>query len=155
MIETDTSGAGASTSTAANSNDGDRQGFAGQARQRAIDAFGNARGSVSDARQRTSQRLDEAPLIALAGGLAAGALIAALLPRTETEGKALRPIGKRVTDSARSAATAAKDAGTQRLAELGLTPDRGSETLRSIFEGASDAVRSSAQAAFGAVRGEK
>lgn len=147
--------ASTSTSATANTSTGQQQGFTGQARQRAIDAFGSARDSVSDARERTADRLNEAPLIALAGGLAAGALIAALLPRTDTESKALRPIGKRVTESARTAATAAKDAGTQRLAELGLTPDRGSETLRSIFDGASEAVRSSAQAALGAVRGER
>jgi hypothetical protein len=144
----DTNTSGTSTATA-----NEQQGFSAQARQRAIDAFGSARDSVSDARQRTAQRLDEAPLIALAGGLAAGALIAALLPKTETEGKALRPIGKRVTDCARAAATAAKDAGTQRLAELGLTPERGSETLRSIFEGATDAAKTSAQAALSAARG--
>ena len=46
-------------------------------RQRAIEAYGSARGRASDT-------LNEAPLIALAGGIAAGALIAALLPRTRT-----------------------------------------------------------------------
>jgi hypothetical protein len=146
MSDTSTSGTPTATRT-------EQQGFTAQARQRAMDVLGTARDSVSDARQRTAQRLDETPLIALAGGLAAGALIAALLPKTETEGKALRPIGKRVTDSAKAAATAAKDAGTQRLAELGLTPERGSETLRSIFEGATDAAKTSAQAALSSARG--
>lgn len=156
MIETNNSGTStASTAAARDSTSGEQQGYTGEARRRAIHALDNARDSVADVRQRTADRLDEAPLAALAGGLAVGALIAALLPRTETESKALRPIGKRVTESAKAAATAAKDAGTQRLAELGLTPDRGSETLRSIFEGASDAARNSAQAALGAVRGER
>lgn len=129
------------------------QGFADQARKRAINALETARDGVSDARQRTADRLDEAPLIALAGGLVAGALIAALLPRTDTETKALRPVGKRLTETAKAAASAAKDAGTQRLSELGLTPERGSETLRSIFEGASDAAKTSAQAAISTARG--
>jgi hypothetical protein len=40
-------------------------------RQRAIKAY-------EDARERTADTLGQAPLIALAGGLAAGALIAAL-----------------------------------------------------------------------------
>ncbi|MEO6360088.1 MAG: hypothetical protein ABIO43_05890 [Sphingomicrobium sp.] len=133
--------------------DRDGQGLADQARKRALTALGSARDSVADARQRTAERLDEAPLIALAGGLAAGALIAALLPRTDTETKALRPVGKRLTETAKAAAAAAKDAGTQRLSELGLTSERGSETLRSIFEGASDAAKMSAQAALGAARG--
>ncbi|MFL6734310.1 MAG: hypothetical protein ACJ8EY_06410 [Sphingomicrobium sp.] len=131
------------------------QGFATQARQKAIDAFGSAREGVSSARQRSADQLNEAPLIALAGGLAAGALIAALLPRTESETKALRPVGKRLTETARAAASAAKDSGTQRLSELGLTTERGSETLRSIFEGFTDAAKSSAQAAVSAARNKE
>jgi hypothetical protein len=38
------------------------------------------------------------------------------------------------------------------LAELGLTPEKGRETLRSLFEGASDAAKTSAQAALSAAR---
>jgi hypothetical protein len=132
-----------------------RPGLTGQARRRAIDAFGSARDGIAGARRRTSEGLDEAPLIAIAGGLAAGALIAALLPKTQTEARALRPVGKRLTDSAKAAATAAKDTGTQRLAELGLTPERGKETLRSIFEGVTDAAKTSAQAALGSARSDR
>ena len=47
---------------------------------------------------------------------------------------------------------AAKDAGRGRLDELGLTKDKGSETVRSIIDGARDAARASAQAAYGTVR---
>jgi hypothetical protein len=99
--------------------------------------------------------LEEAPLIAIAGGLAAGALIAALLPRTQAETKALRPVGKRLTDTAKAAAATAKDTGTQRLAELGLTPERGKETLRSILDGVTDAAKTSAQAALSTARDER
>lgn len=136
------------TQTTGSSTSDERTGRATQARQRAVDAFGNAR-------QRTSDGLNEAPLIAIAGGLAAGALIAALLPKTEAESKALRPVGKRLTDTAKSAVTAAKDTGTQRLAELGLTPERGEDTIRSIIDGVTDAAKSSAQAALGAARNER
>lgn len=116
------------------------------ARRRAIDAYGSAR-------DRTSQALDEAPLIALAGGLAAGALIAALLPGTSAERRLVRPYAERARETARSAAQAAKEAGRGRLDELGLTPDRGRDTVRSIIEGAREAVRASAQAAASTVRG--
>jgi hypothetical protein len=105
-----------------------------------------------DIRARATEGIDEAPLLALAGGLAAGALLAALLPRTEAERRALRPVGDKLTATAKTAATAAKEAGTSRLAELGLTPEKGRETLRSIFEGAGDAAKTSAQAALGAAR---
>jgi len=115
-------------------------------RQRAIEAYGNARTRANDA-------LDEAPLIALAGGLAAGALIAALLPRTRTEERLVRPVAKRAKETARSAAQAAKDAGNARLSELGLTPDKGKDTVRSLIDGAREAVCASAQAAASSVRG--
>ena len=115
-------------------------------RQRAIEAYGNARDRAGDA-------LDEAPLIALAGGLAAGALIAALLPRTRTEERIVRPYAKRAKETARSAAQAAKEAGRDRLSELGLTTDKGKDAVRSIIDGAREAARASAQAAAGTVRG--
>lgn len=91
-------------------------------------------------------------MIALAGGLAAGALLAALLPRTQVESRALGTVGKRVGSTARAAVGAAKDAGSSRLDELGLTTDKALETLRSIFDGAGDAAKASAQAALSAAR---
>ena len=120
-------------------------GFGTSARQKAIDTY-------ESAGRRASEGIDDAPLIALAGGLAAGALIAALLPRTEAETKALRPVGQRIRGTAKDAVQAAKDAGTSRLTELGLTRDKGAETLRAILEGAGEAAKSSAQAALGAAR---
>ena len=118
------------------------------ARQRAADAFGNARDRASDS-------LGQAPLVALAGGLAAGAIIAALLPRTEAETRALRPIGNRVKGSARAAVDAAREAGSSSLNELGLTRDKGAETLRSILDGAGQAAKASAQAALDAARNNR
>jgi hypothetical protein len=123
-------------------------GIGGSARRKAIDAYDGARESVADAGRRASDGIDEAPLIALVGGVAAGALIAALLPRTQAETRALRPIGDRVTRSAKAAVAAAREAGSERLGELGLTREKGGETLRSIFEGATNAAKSSAQAAL-------
>ena len=114
-------------------------------RARAIDAY-------SSARDRTVDTLGEAPLIALAGGLAAGALLAALLPATEAERRLVDPTARRVKDSARAAFAAAKDTGTQRLDELGLNREKGEETIRGLLGGLGDAARASADAAMGAVR---
>src|SRR4051794_39252959 len=114
-------------------------------RQRAIEAYGSAR-------ERTVDTLTEAPLIALAGGLAAGALIAALLPRTDAEARLVRPTAKRVKDTARAAYNAARDTGTDKLNELGLNRDKGEETIRSLFQGVTDAARASGKAAFDAAR---
>lgn len=114
-------------------------------RQRAIRAY-------DDARDRATDTLGQAPLIALAGGIAAGALIAALLPRTEAETRLVRPTAKRVRNSARAAFTAARDTGSQRLDELGLNRDKGEATIRNILEGLTDAAKASAKAAAEAVR---
>ena len=121
-------------------------------RRRAIEAYDGARDSVSDAGRKAADGIDEAPLIALAAGVAAGALLAALLPRTESETRLLRPTTDKLTDTAKAAAAAARDAGKSRLAELGLTPEKGRETLRSIFEGAGDAAKVSAEAALSTAR---
>ena len=114
-------------------------------RQRAIEAY-------ESARERTAGTLSEAPLIVLAGGLAAGALIAALLPSTRTETRAVRPTARRVKDSARAAFRAAKDSGSDKLGELGITREKGEDTLRSLFRGVGDAARASANAALDAAR---
>jgi hypothetical protein len=121
-------------------------------RQRAIEAYGNARDRVSNAGRRAGETLEEAPLIVLAAGLAAGAAIAALLPRSRAEDKLLKPVTDRAKETARTAVQAAKDAGQDRLDELGLTRQKGSDTIRSIIEGAGEAARASAQAAIGTVR---
>lgn len=121
-------------------------------RQRAIEAYGNARDRVSSAGRRAGDSIEEAPLVVLAAGLAAGAAIAALLPRTRTEDKLLKPVTDRAKETARAAAQAAKDAGQGRLDELGLTRQKGSDTIRSIIEGAQEAAKASAQAAIGTVR---
>ena len=124
-------------------------------RQRAIEAYGNARDRVSNAGRRAGETLDEAPLLVLAAGIAAGAAIAALLPRSRTEDRLLRPVTDRARETARTAVRAAKDAGQGRLDELGLTRQKGSDAIRSILEGASDAAKASTQAALGTVRREK
>ena len=121
-------------------------------RERAIEAYGNARDRVSGAGRRAGEALEEAPLAFLAAGLAAGAVIAALLPRSKAEDKLLRPVTDRARETARSAVQAARDAGQGRLDELGLTRQKGSDTIRSIIEGAGEAARASAQAAMGTVR---
>ena len=90
-------------------------------RERAIRAYEDARGRATDT-------LGQAPLIALAGGLAAGALIA------------------------NAAFKAARTTGTQRLGELGISREKGEETIRSLIEGITDAAKASASAAAEAVR---
>ncbi len=110
------------------------------ARTAAVDAYDVARDKASQAKARTSDSIDEAPLVALAGGLAVGVLLAALLPRTAQENKLLGPIGGRITGGARNAVDAAKEAGRDKLNELNLTRDAGSSALENIIKGVTDAA---------------
>lgn len=110
------------------------------ARTVAVEAYDSAREKAADARERAGDGIDEAPLIALAGGLAVGVLLAALLPRTRQEDKLLGPIGEKITGSARDAVAAAKEAGRDKLNELNLTRDAGSSALQTIIKGVSEAA---------------
>jgi hypothetical protein len=114
-------------------------------RQRAIDAY-------EGARDRAADTLGEAPLLALAGGIAAGALIAALLPRTEAEARLVRPTARRVKDTAKAAVDAARSTGKQRFQDLGFTREKGEQALNSLLDGLKDTARASADAAADAVR---
>ena len=126
---------------------GDQPGSSQDLRQRAIDAYGSARDGAADARREAADAIDEAPLVALAAGMAAGALLAALIPVTRRERDLVRPYGDRVKDAAREAAQTARRVAPDKLRELGLTPD-------TMVGKAGEAVRETTQAALGKFRSE-
>lgn len=117
-------------------------------RERAIEAYDSAR-------RKAVGGLEDAPLLALAGGVAAGAVLAALIPASRKERELLGTVADRIKDRANDAVSAARDAGQARLDELGLTRDKGTETLRSILEGAGDAAKASADAAVASLRNQQ
>ncbi len=127
-------------SPSANSNGAAHSASSSNVRERAIDAYDSARERAAAATSKAGDQIDEAPLIALVGGLVAGALIAALLPRGERETRLLAPVGERITGGARSAIDAAKDAGRDKLAELNLTRDAGASALETLIRGVSEAA---------------
>lgn len=116
-------------------------------RTRAIAAYDSAR-------RKAGGGIDEAPLLALAGGLAAGVVLAALIPASRKERELLGPVAGKIKGRANDAVAAAKDAGQARLDELGLTREKGTETLRSILDGAGDAAKASAEAAVASLKSE-
>ncbi len=116
-------------------------------RSRAIEAYDSALDSASVAGRRAGETIGEAPLIALGAGAVIGALFAAMLPTSLRERRLLRPYGKRVTDAGRGAADAARQAGSDKLRELGLTPDV-------LADKAGEAARATAQAAIGTFKDE-
>ncbi|MEO7864870.1 MAG: hypothetical protein ABIR63_03240 [Sphingomicrobium sp.] len=126
--------------------------FTDSARRQAIEAYDQARDTVSDAGQKARDSLGEAPLIALVGGIAAGALIAALLPRTDRETELVAPTAKRIKKTARAAADAARETGSSHLSDLGISRGKGEQSLRSLLQNVGDAAKASADAALSAAR---
>lgn len=124
----------------------------GHARDTASDAYALARTKVSDAGKRAADSVDTNPIAVLAGGLVIGALIGALLPRTEREAKALGSVGEKINDLAREAMGAAKGAGQDKLAELGFTREKARETVKSLLDGALAAAATAGNAAVETAR---
>lgn len=118
----------------------DSRGFTDDLRSRAIDAYDSARGNAATAGRRASDMIEDSPLVALGAGIAAGAIIAALIPTSRRERDLLRPYGDRVADAAKGAVDAGRKAGSDKLRELGLTPDV-------LADKASEAARATADAA--------
>ncbi len=115
------------------------------ARERAIDAYDSAR-------ERARDRVDGSPLLALGGGLAFGAVVAALLPKTEVEDRLLGDAGERVTTGAKNALSAASEAGREKLSELNITREAGKGAVQSLVDGITEAARTSGKAALEAAR---
>ena len=63
--------------------------------------------------------IDASPLAALAAGIAIGAVVGALLPRSERETELLGPVGSKLGQAAGDIAKAARQAGQQELGLLG------------------------------------
>ena len=90
----------------------------GSARERTTALYGSARERASDVSRQTADRIETNPLAAVAGGLALGAVLGALLPRTEREVQALGDVGHKVTDAARDAANTAVETGRQQVTDM-------------------------------------
>jgi len=115
---------------------------AADAYQAALDrtsaAYSAARERAGSVGQRTAESIDAAPMAAVVGGLALGAIAGALLPKSEREGQLLGTAGRRLTDTARQAVQAARDAGKDQID--GFT-DRAVGALKSSADAAADSVR--------------
>ncbi|MCD2315058.1 hypothetical protein LQ954_02715 [Sphingomonas sp. IC-11] len=119
---------------------------------RAGDTAGSSREAVRDAAHQAGDFVDTNPLGVLAGGLALGALVGALVPRSEREKQILAPMGKKIGMAAVAALAAAKEAGRGELEELGLTKDGAKEQAKSLLQGVATAASNAGNAAAEAGR---
>jgi hypothetical protein len=97
----------------------------------------------------TVASLEANPLSVLVGGLAAGIVAGAVIPRSERERSALAPLGKRLAEGATAAVAAAKETGKEQMSGATLSRDAAKETARKVFESALGAARGKTPASEG------
>ena len=97
-------------------------------------ALGSSRDAAADAARLTADRIDANPLGILVGGLALGALVGALIPRSAQEKELLAPMGQNLGDRARAAIAAARETGQSELSQMGLTTTAARSQVRGLVE---------------------
>ena len=100
-------------------------GFTGRARDaysstkdRTSALYGSARERASGAVSTSRDTIDANPVVAIAGGLAIGAVLGAMLPTSRREQELLGEVGSRVNDTAKDVASQAMEAGRTQVDEL-------------------------------------
>ncbi len=106
------------------------------------------RSRADDAVEAGASLVDESPLTAIAGALAVGATVAALLPATRQEAQAIGPFGDRIRGALDASFAAAKSAGAEQLTARGLSST-------ALSSGLSGIVVSIIQASLAANRAQK
>ena len=128
------------------------------AREKAADAYEKGREAAARGVQQsrdyahkaaeiTSQGIDKNPLAIVLGGVAIGAIVGALLPRTERETKLMGKTGKKLNKKAKEMAKAAKSAGKEKVDSLGLNGDAVRDQFRDLVSKAAEAVKAAGVAA--------
>ncbi len=92
-------------------------------KERAAAGVQKGRELAVKASDKSLEQIDSTPLAVIAGGLIIGGLIAAFLPETQREKNILGKTGAKLNGKVKSAASAAKTAGSSKLEELGVSKD--------------------------------
>ena len=117
------------------------------ARERSAALAGRARSTVGATGRKAGDALEDHPLAAAVIGVATGALIGAMLPRTAREDEWLGESRDRLAERARAAAKAALDAGRRELDERGLNIDAAKAKISDLGEHAKTVAKTAGQAA--------
>ena len=110
------------------------------------------RHSAEDAKQRTARSVEANPLTAVAGGLAIGAFLAALLPRTARENKYVGPVSRAVKSTAKGAAKVAGTVAKAEMIALGVNSGTARRQVRDLAGKISKAATSARTAAVKTLR---
>ena len=115
-----------------------------RAREKAAQAAETARERGRRAVTRGNDLAVENPLIAIAGGVVIGALIAGLLPRTAQEDRVAGKVGRKVRAQAKKTARNVRDNAKTELDELGLNMDNVKKQVKGLADKLGQAADGSA-----------
>ncbi|RYY33512.1 MAG: hypothetical protein EOP59_17530 [Sphingomonadales bacterium] len=89
--------------------------------------------------------IESNPLALVAGGVALGAVIGALIPRPQKEKELLAPVGKRIAEGATAAAAAAREAGKAEIDAILPQREAAKEQIGKVIESAFTAAKDAAK----------
>jgi ElaB/YqjD/DUF883 family membrane-anchored ribosome-binding protein len=122
------------------------------AKAKAESAAASARAKAKKAAESGKQSLDHNPLGVVMGGLAVGAIAAALLPRTKREDDLAGNVGRTVRSTASKAAKNARETAKEQLDALGVNADAAKGQFRDLMGKLGEAASTAGSAAADAIR---
>lgn len=93
-----------------------------------------------------AEGIEKNPLALVAGGVALGVVIGALIPRLQKEKELLAPVGKRIAEGATAAAAAAREAGKAEIDAILPQREAAKEQIGKIIGSAFTAAKDAASA---------
>lgn len=120
----------------------------------ASDAVDTSREKARELAHQTAHVAEANPLGIVAGGIALGALVGAVLPRSAKEKELLAPIGKRLSATAVAAFAAARESGKSEFQNLGLTKGGAKEQVKTLVQNVAGAAATAGKAAASAGKKE-
>jgi ElaB/YqjD/DUF883 family membrane-anchored ribosome-binding protein len=102
------------------------------AKLKAEKAASSTKAGAKKAAAKTVESVEANPLAALIGGLAIGAIAAALLPKTRRETELVGDVSNKIRSTATKAAKTARETAKEQLDTLGVNADAARGQLRDI-----------------------
>jgi len=120
----------------------------------ASDAVDTSREKARELAHQTAHVAETNPLGIIAGGIAFGALVGAVLPRSQKEKELLAPVGKRLGATAVAAFAAARESGKSEFQNLGLTKGGAKDQVKTLVQNVAGAAATAGKAAASAGKKE-
>lgn len=118
------------------------------------DAVDTTREKTREFAQQTVHAAEANPLAVVAGGLALGALVGAVVPRSQKERDLLAPVGKRLGATAVAAVAAARESGKSEFQNIGLTKGAAKDQVKTLLQNVAGAAATAGKAAASAGKKE-